>query len=99
MLSVRPWNSTIWRDLILIAATAEFHKRVMRTNHEPKHARTVARSLALLAFSIMTVVSVVVYYTEDHLTMVDYILIVCGPFALGALAYFVGLHHDPAASD
>ena len=71
----------------------------MKARYEPKTSAKVARSLGLLAFGFMTIVSVVVFYTEDDLTILDYFLIIGAPFALGALAYFVGLHHDPTASD
>lgn len=72
--------------------------RAMKANHEPKNAKRVARTLSLLAFGFMSIVSVVVFSTEDHLTIVDYFLILGAPFAFGALAYFVGLHYDPTAS-
>lgn len=50
-------------------------------------------------FALMCVVSVVAFATDEHLTIVDYFLIFAAPFVMGALTYFVGLHHDPAASE
>ena len=55
--------------------------------------------MSLLALGFMSLVSLVVLYTEDHLTGFDYVLLLGAPVALSALAYFVGLHHDPTASD
>ena len=72
---------------------------MMKETHEAENARRVARTLGLGAFGFMCVVSAVVFFTEDDLGVFDYLLMVAGPFALGALAYFVGLHHDPEASD
>lgn len=62
-------------------------------------ARRIARTCGLLAFGLMSIVSVVVYSTETHLTVADYCLILGGPFVLGGLAYFVGLHHDSKTDD
>ena len=47
----------------------------------------------------MVVVSMVIFYTDEELTIVDYLLILGAPPALGIFFYFVGLHHDPKASD
>ena len=55
--------------------------------------------MGLLAFGFMGVVSFVVFFSEDNLNIFDYLLILGAPPALGALFYFVGLHHDPSASD
>ena len=71
----------------------------MKADSEPKNARRTAKTLSLLAFGIMSLVSLVVFYTEDHLSVLDYLFIPGLPFALAALAYFVGLHHDPTASE
>jgi hypothetical protein len=74
---------------------------LMKADHEPQHPRGVARTLSLVAFGFMSLVSFVLFYTEDQLSGVDYLclLILGAPFALGALSYFVGLHHDPTASN
>jgi hypothetical protein len=59
----------------------------------------VARTLSLLALGFMSLVSLVVFYTEEDLTAVDYFLLLGAPIALSVLVYLVGLHHDPTASD
>ena len=71
----------------------------MKASHEPKKAKKVARTMGLLATGFTSAVSLVVFFTEENLNIVDYFLILLAPPALGALFYFVGLHHDPAASD
>jgi hypothetical protein len=71
----------------------------MKVDQESKNPRRVARTLSLLAFSFMGLVSLVVFYTKDHLTGFGYVLLLGLPIALSILAYFVGLHHDPTASD
>jgi len=57
----------------------------------------MARTLSLLAFSFMALVSLVVFYTESHLTGFGYALLLGLPIALSILAYFVRLQHDPTA--
>jgi len=52
-----------------------------------------------LAFILMGMISLVVFFTEDPLSEMDYVLIVGAPFALAALAYFVGLHFDQNAAE
>ncbi|MDH3378504.1 MAG: hypothetical protein OEQ39_16305 [Gammaproteobacteria bacterium] len=47
----------------------------------------------------MSVVSAIVFFTEEHLGVFDVLLILGAPFALGAIFYFVVFHHDPNASD
>jgi len=59
----------------------------------------MAKTLGLVAFGFMSLVSLVVFYTEDQLSGLDYLFILGSPFALGALTCFVGLHHDPTASE
>lgn len=71
----------------------------LKADHQPKNPKRVAKTLGLVAFGFMSLVSLVIFYTEDQLSGVDYLFILGAPFALGALTYFVGLHHDPAASD
>jgi hypothetical protein len=71
----------------------------MKAKDKSKAARIVARTLSILVFAFMCVVSVVAFATDEHLTIVDYFLIFSAPFVMGALAYFVGLYHDPAASE
>jgi hypothetical protein len=70
----------------------------MKADKEP-NSRRVARTLGLLAFVFMSIVAVVVYSTEDDLTMVDYLMILCAPFISAVLFYLVGLYHDPKAND
>jgi uncharacterized membrane protein YfcA len=71
----------------------------MKIGRESKNRRRVARTLSLLALGFMSIVSLVVFYTEDHLTDFDYVLLLGAPIAFSVLAYFVGFHHDPTASD
>ena len=71
----------------------------MKAAHESKKRRRVARALGILAFGFMVAVSLLVAFTEDNLGIIDYILILGAPLALGALFYLVGLYHDPNASD
>jgi hypothetical protein len=63
------------------------------------NSKRIARTLCVLVFVFISVVSVVIFLTENHLMIVDYIFILGAPFAFGALAYFVGLYHDPTAPD
>jgi len=72
---------------------------MMKANSGPKNAGKIARTLSLVAFGFMSLVSLVVFYTEDQLSGLDYLFIIGSPFALGALTWFVGLHHDPTASE
>ena len=66
---------------------------------DQKESVIVARTLAIVCFSIMSLVSIVVFLTEDRLDALGYILIVAAPFGMGAIGYFVGLHNDPTSSD
>lgn len=67
--------------------------------YEPKNKRRLARALGLLMFVFMSFVSVIVFFTEDQLNGIDYVFIVGAPLGMAALGYFIGLHHDPKASD
>jgi hypothetical protein len=71
----------------------------MKASHRSKKARRTAKAMGLLAFGFMGLVSLVVFFSDDNLNIFDYSLILGAPPALGALFYFVGLHHDPSASD
>ena len=71
----------------------------MKAPHESEKARKVARAIGLLASGFMSAVSLFVFFTEDNLEIIDYFLILGAPPTLGALFYFVGLYHDPKASD
>jgi|GEM_PF-3009979 len=71
----------------------------MKTNSESKNAKKRAKTLSLVAFGFMSLVSLVVLYTEGQLSVLDYLFTLVSPFALGALTYFVVLHHDPTASE
>jgi hypothetical protein len=44
-------------------------------------------------------ISVGIFFTQDRLDAVDYALIVLMPLAFAVGAYFVGLYHDPSASE
>jgi hypothetical protein len=67
----------------------------MKKSQAAKSSRKLARRLGSLAFVLMGAISLVVFFTEDQLGAMDYVLLVGAPFALAALAYFVGLHYDP----
>ena len=71
----------------------------MEASQGSKKARRVARAMGLMAFGFMSAVSFVVFFTEDNLSIVDYLLIIGAPPTLGVFFYFVGRHHDPKASD
>lgn len=64
-----------------------------------KSARRVARSLGVGAFAFGGLVSLLILFSEDRLTVPDYLLLLGAPPLLGALFYLVGLTHDPDASD
>ena len=61
---------------------------------DPKYARRRAKSLGLLTFGFMVLVSVVIALTEESLDTMDIVLMLSMPPVLGALAYLVGLHHQ-----
>lgn len=71
----------------------------MKAPHKSEKARKVARAMGLLAFGFMIAVSLLVFFTEDNLDIIDYFLTLGAPPTLGALFYFLGLYHDPKASD
>lgn len=71
----------------------------MKADKTPNTKKRVAKTLGILVFCFMSIVSVVIISTEEHLTIVDYSLIIGMPIVMSALAYFVGLHHDPKAFD
>lgn len=72
---------------------------VMNAEPDPKESVTVARTLGMVFFTIMSLISVVVFLTDDRLDAFGCILIVAAPFGMGAIGYFVGLHNDPTSSD
>ena len=72
---------------------------LMKADSEPKNARKMAKNLSLVAFGFMSLVSLVVFYTEDQLSFLDDLFILGSPFAMAALTWFVRLHHDPTASE
>lgn len=71
----------------------------MKMPDDPKNGRKLARGLSLLMFAFMSAVSVVVLCTQDQINGIDYLFIVGAPSVMVGLGYFVGLHHDPNASD
>lgn len=71
----------------------------MTANLEPNKPTSVARMLGLLVFALMSLISLVILFTEDQLTGVDYLLLLGGPPALGILTYVTNLYHDPTAAD
>jgi len=71
----------------------------MESKHASKTVTKAARTVSVLVFAFMCLVSVAVFATDEHLTTVDYFLILGAPFVMGAGAYFVVLHHDPTASE
>ena len=74
-------------------------KTVMNAEPDRKESITVARTLGIVFFGIMSLISIVVFLTEEQLDTVGCILIVTAPFGMGAIGYFVGLHNDPTSSD
>ena len=44
-------------------------------------------------------ISVGIFFTHDRLVATDYAFIVLMPLAFAVGAYFVGLYHDPSASE
>ena len=60
---------------------------------------SVAKSVSLLSFIFMSLVAVVVLFTEEQMNVFDYLLILGAPFLLSALFYFVVLHHDANSSE
>jgi len=71
----------------------------MNVDQKPKNSKTMAKTLSLVAFAFMSLVSLVVYFTEDELSSIDYLIMLGAPLALAALIYFVGRHHDPNFCD
>lgn len=71
----------------------------MNAEPERKQSAIVARTLGLVFFGIMSLISLVVYFTDDRLDTLGYILLVAAPFGMGAIGYFVGLHNDPKSPD
>jgi hypothetical protein len=71
----------------------------MKPNLEPKNPTSIAKALGLLVFGLMSLISPVIFYTNDQLTGVDCLLSLGAPFPLGDLTYFVVLYHDPTAPD
>ena len=71
----------------------------MKVDQKPKNSKTIAKTLSLGAFTFMSLVSLIVYFTEDRLSSFDYLLMLGAPLVLAALMYFVGRHHDPNACD
>jgi hypothetical protein len=71
----------------------------MKNSQELNRQRKAAKFVSLLIFIFMGVVSVVIFYTSEHLGISDFFLIFGVPFAMSFLFYFVVLHHDPKASD
>ena len=72
---------------------------VFRLAPRKKNARRVARSLGVEALAFGSFVSLLILFTEDRLSAIDYLLLVGAPPLLGVLFYLVGLNHDPDASD
>lgn len=62
--------------------------------HEAKEPapRTRAKSLAVLFGGFATIVSIVIFLTEEDLDVIDCIFVGGFPFAFATLAYFIGLH-------
>ena len=73
--------------------------RSMKVDQEPRNPKRLARTLSLLALGFMTLVSMVLYSTEDHLNGFDYLLLIAAPIVSSAVAYLVGLYHDRTASE
>jgi hypothetical protein len=61
--------------------------------------RTRAKSLALLFGGFATIVSIVIFLTEEGLDLFDCIFVGGFPIAFATLAYFIGLHVSDNAED
>lgn len=59
----------------------------------------LAKTLSIISFLFSCMVSVGIFFTEDTLGAVDYAFIALSPPAFAAIAYLVGLYHDPSASE
>jgi hypothetical protein len=59
----------------------------------------LAKRLSIISFLFSFTISVGIFFTEETLDAVDYALIVLMPLAFAVGAYFVGLYHDPSASE
>jgi hypothetical protein len=59
----------------------------------------LARTLAITCFLVSSGISAWTFLTEETLDAVDYAFIVLFPAAFATVAYFVGLSHDPSASE
>lgn len=71
----------------------------MEAKHKSKATKRAARTLGAITSAFISIVSVVAFLTDEHLTTLDSILIFSAPFVMGAGAYFVGLYHNPSASE
>ena len=55
----------------------------------------ITRAVSLSIFILMSVVSLVIFLTEKHLAISDFLIVIASPFALGFLFYLEGLlHHE-----
>jgi hypothetical protein len=45
----------------------------MKADSEPENARKTAKTLSLLSFGFMSLLPLVVFYTEDQLSVLDYL--------------------------
>jgi uncharacterized membrane-anchored protein len=64
-----------------------------RDKDDRAEPRRVARTLGLLMFGFMTLVAIVIAFTQDTFDAVDILLLILLPPVSGALAYVVGLYH------
>lgn len=71
----------------------------MDAEQKSGNSKQAARTVGLLTFVLMSLVSAVVFFTEGRLTVIDYCLLIGAPFASAILAYFVVLNHDPGMSN
>ena len=78
---------------------AEKTNRSMIGKPGRQKARRVAIALSVLVFGFMSAVSLAVFLTEKPSNVADFLLLVIAPVVLAALAYLIGLWHEPQASD
>ena len=87
----------IFPPLLQRLRTEKTSRRMRPAAGEGK-ARRVALTLSLLAFGLMSVVSLLLFITGEQSGVVDCLLLLGAPFVLAVLAYVAGLWHKPEAS-
>ena len=58
-----------------------------------------ARAVSLFVFVFLVFVSGIIFFKNEHLDVLDYLLMVLCPLIITPIFYFVVLHNDPNTSD